>query len=177
MAKYSPIVLDDGYKSIKCIATFIDDHANHLWRNTIGLAGLIINMNSKQSIIDPESSEYDPETAPFWRDMRDAFFSKNQIAFGDSVANIYRKTLESYPVISYKEHTHMYTFQTNVFNMYCCFKYIISSSNPTLFSEHLSSIRNLPFLEKICAPHPMIKFNFNYEFVEKMIHAIYLRCK
>jgi len=170
MKRYSPIVLDDGYKSIECIASYIDDNANLLWRNTISLAGFIISN-------DPESSEYDPETLPFWKEMRDAFFSKNQIAFGDAIANIYRKVLESYPMFSYKENTHMHTLQKNVFDMYCCLAFVLDSNQSEMFSEHLSSIRNATFLEKICYPQPVIKYNFNYHFVKKMIHAIYLRCK
>jgi hypothetical protein len=170
MTTYTDIVLDDGYKSIECIATFIDDRANLLWLDTIICAQHVISEKI-------EDLQYDSETIALLSELRDAFFSKDQLAFGNSVANIYRKALKSYPEFSYNPQTHMHTIQKDVFNMYCCFKFIINSNEPDMFSDHLLSIRNLPFLEKICHPHPVIKFNFNHHFVEKMIHAIYLRCK
>lgn len=168
MSTYTDIVLDDGYKSVECILTFIDDRASALWVRTITFAS---------HVLGEENLQYDSETMATLTELRDAFFSKDQIAFGNAVANIYRNALKSYPKFSYKPQTHMRTLQTDVFNMYCCFKFIINSNESDMFSEHLSSIRNAPFLEKICHPHPLIKFNFNHHFVEKMIHAIYLQCK
>ena len=93
---YKQIVIDNPYRSIECVGTFIDDINSQLWKKTIECAMNVVSKNEKDFDI-----KQDKKTFPFWRELEDAFFKKTDVQFGNAIIKIYEHLLASFPLFTY----------------------------------------------------------------------------